>query len=178
MSLAVGSGVLLWRAGGVHARTTPARGGHRTDHRGRDTPGFPGIDLLDGPCDRPGPWAAMSEPRPPARRHTFRERVLHAFVADGRLVRIPARERKRLIVLQWIANTDFEPGREYLERDIDMRLASRHPDVAALRRYLVEGRYLSRAGGVYRLRPEADWPTDPEADAPSPESMSSASPRE
>jgi hypothetical protein len=90
--------------------------------------------------------------------------VLHAFVVDGRLVRIPARERKRHIVLRWIAETDFEVGREYPERDVDMRLALRYRDVAALRRYLVDGRYLSRADGVYRPRPTADWPADLAAD--------------
>lgn len=109
------------------------------------------------------------------RRHSLREKVLHAFIVDGRLVGIPARERKRNIVLQWLATTDFELDREYPERDVDMRLALRHRDVAALRRYLVEGRYLSRADGIYRRRPETDWPADPDADvvpaaAPSPES--------
>jgi hypothetical protein len=106
----------------------------------------------------------MSEPALPSRRHTLREKVLHAFVVDGRLVRIPARERKRHIVLRWLATTDFEPGRGYPERDVDMRLALRHRDVAALRRSLVDGGYLSREDGIYRLRPEEDWPADPEAD--------------
>ena len=117
----------------------------------------------------------MSEPASLPRRHTLRERVLHAFIVDGRLVSIPARERKRYIVLEWLATTDFEPDRDYPERDVDMRLALRHRDVAALRRYLVEGRYLARADGVYRRRPEADWPADPAADVvpagpPSPDS--------
>jgi hypothetical protein len=109
----------------------------------------------------------------PGRRHTFREKTLHAFVVDGRLVRVPARERKRQVILRWIAMTDFGPDRAYPEREVDMRLALRHRDVAALRRSLVDSRYLSRADGVYRLRPEADWPADPDADiapsVPSPE---------
>ena len=100
----------------------------------------------------------------PRRRHTFRQKVLHAFVVEGRLVSIPARDRKRQVVLRWIATTDFEPGHAYPERDVDMRLALRHRDVAALRRSLVDSRYLSRSDGVYRLRPEADWPADPDAD--------------
>lgn len=120
----------------------------------------------------------MSHQASPAQRHTFREKVLHAFVVDGRLTAIPARARKRDIVLRWIATTDFEPGRDYPERELDMRLALRHRDVAALRRYLVEGRYVSRAGGVYRLRPEADWPVDAAADASSSRPDASPSPSE
>lgn len=120
----------------------------------------------------------MNDPGSRTRRHTYREKVLHAFVVDGRLTTIPARERKRRIVLRWIATTDLEPGRDYPERDLDMRLALRHRDVAALRRYLVEDRYVSRAGGIYRLRPEADWPVDAEADASSPAPDASPSPSE
>ena len=33
----------------------------------------------------------------------------------------------------------------------DMRLALRHPDVAALRRYLVDEGLVERAQGIYRL---------------------------
>ena len=40
-----------------------------------------------------------------------------------------------------------------------MRLALRHPDVASLRRYLVENGYMERGGGIYRLLPEDRWPT-------------------
>ena len=83
---------------------------------------------------QPGPWPTVSEPESLPRRHTLREKVLHAFVVDGRLVSIPARERKRRIILRWLATTDFEPDRDYPERDVDMRLALRHRDVAALRR--------------------------------------------
>ncbi len=114
----------------------------------------------------------------PRRRHSLREKVIHAFIVDGRLVSIPARERKRNIVLQWLATTDFEPDRDYPERDVDMRLALRHRDVAALRRYLVEGGYLSRADGIYRRRPETDWPADPDADVVPEAALSPESPDE
>jgi hypothetical protein len=88
--------------------------------------------------------------------------VLHAFLVDGRLTTIPARERKRQVVLRFLAATDFEEDRDYPERDVDMRLALRHRDVAALRRYLVDGRYLGREAGIYRRRPMTDWPIDPD----------------
>ena len=33
-----------------------------------------------------------------------------------------------------------------------MRLALRHPDVASLRRYLVDEGFMERSAGIYRLR--------------------------
>ncbi len=95
-------------------------------------------------------------------RFTFSQRVLHAFLGDDRLTTIPARERKRQVVLRSLASTDFEEGRDYPERDVNMRLALRHRDVAALRRYLVDGGYLERHAGIYRRRPQVAWPVDAE----------------
>src|SRR5690242_13513283 len=88
---------------------------------------------------------------PPAEDEVhFEARVLRAFVRDGRLVSIPARERKRLIVLRWLLETCFPEDVAYVERDVNMRLALRHPDVAALRRYMVVAGLMTRTGGVYR----------------------------
>ena len=45
------------------------------------------------------------------------------------------------------------------EKEVNMRLALLHPDVAALRRYLVDGRWMTREAGIYRrskpMAPEA-----------------------
>ena len=108
--------------------------------------------------------ATSRDTREPGRpRYSYTQKVLHAFIVDGRLTSIPAKERKRQVVLRFLAETDFEDGREYPEREVDQRLALRHPDVAAIRRYLVDGRYLERQAGIYRRRPIADWPVDPDA---------------
>lgn len=108
------------------------------------------------------------EPTQPGvrQRYTFSERVLHAFIVDGRLTSIPARERKRQVVLRYLASTGFEDGRDYPEREVDMRLALRHRDVAALRRYLVDGGYLAREAGIYRRRPIDEWPVDQDEESP------------
>lgn len=92
-------------------------------------------------------------------RTAYEAKVLRAFLIDGRLERIPAQHKKRQVILRFLARTDFRHGEDLTEREVDMRLALRHPDVAALRRYLVENRYMERGGGVYRLLPEDDWPT-------------------
>ena len=44
----------------------------------------------------------------------------------------------------------FEPERTYPERQVNDILANLHPDVAALRRYLVDEGYMEREAGIYR----------------------------
>ncbi|HEY7598604.1 MAG TPA: metalloregulator ArsR/SmtB family transcription factor [Candidatus Limnocylindrales bacterium] len=104
---------------------------------------------------------AGEEPVPadaPAWASAEQARVLRAFFEGERLASIPAQHAKRLVVLRRLAETAFEPGQEYVEKDVNMRLALRHPDVASLRRYLVDEGFMSRAGGIYRLNPPQEWP--------------------
>ena len=75
-------------------------------------------------------------------------RVLRAFVKDGRLVSIPAVRSKRLVILDRLAQ-EFEPGKRYSEKMVNLMLGRWHADTAALRRYLVDEGFLDRAGGRY-----------------------------
>jgi hypothetical protein len=74
--------------------------------------------------------------------------VLRAFVRQGRLVSIPSAKGKRRVILDLLSQ-DFEPGRRYPEREVNEVLRRRHPDVAALRRYLVDEEFMERDEGVY-----------------------------
>jgi hypothetical protein len=74
--------------------------------------------------------------------------LLRVFVSNGRLETIPARHQRRLMLLDKIAQA-FEPGVRYPERRVSLFLGSIHPDYAALRRYLVDEEFLSRADGEY-----------------------------
>jgi DNA-binding transcriptional ArsR family regulator len=85
-------------------------------------------------------------------------KVLRAFVDGERLSGIPAQHVKRLVILRHLAETAFEPDVEYPEKDLNMRLALRHADVASLRRYLVDEGFMTRERGIYRLRPRDAWP--------------------
>jgi hypothetical protein len=81
-----------------------------------------------------------------------RDAVLRAFLTDdGSLRSIPTKIRKRLVVLDLLAQ-EFEPGERYAETDVNNRLRAFHPDVAALRRYLVEEGFLDRHAGFYWRR--------------------------
>jgi hypothetical protein len=77
------------------------------------------------------------------------DRVLASFVdVAGRLLTIPAQRKKRLAVLEWLAE-DFQPGRLYPESEVNRVISRRHPDFAALRRYLVDEELMQRRRGVY-----------------------------
>ena len=74
--------------------------------------------------------------------------VLAPFFQGKRLLQIPAQRAKRLVLLERLA-LEFEPGRRYDEREVNGVLALWYPDYASLRRYLVDERFLDRAGGEY-----------------------------
>lgn len=74
--------------------------------------------------------------------------VLRTFLPYGRLVQIPVNRTKRAIVLDHIGRI-FEPGRRYLEREVDALLRAFYDDYVALRRYLIDEGILSREAGEY-----------------------------
>jgi len=76
--------------------------------------------------------------------------VLRAFVRDGRLVSIPAKPRKRELLLPFILERCFPEDRDYEEKEVNQRLALLHRDVASLRRYLIDARLMTREAGIYR----------------------------
>ncbi|MET7394743.1 DUF2087 domain-containing protein [Dactylosporangium sp. NPDC005572] len=88
---------------------------------------------------------APAEPLDPDRQ---RDQVLRTFIVDGRLTQIPAAQGKRLVVLEHISSA-FEPGVHYPEREVNAILRAWHDDHAALRRYLVDTGFLTRADSVY-----------------------------
>jgi hypothetical protein len=77
------------------------------------------------------------------------QKVLSAFLApDGSLRTIPSKRAKLLVVLDHLSQ-QFELGTTYPEAEVKEILQRFHPDHAALRRYLVEDRFLTREHGVY-----------------------------
>jgi len=79
-------------------------------------------------------------------------KVLRHYLEDGRLTTIPAQASKRLVVLRWLRDQVFTEDREYPEKEVNQRIALIHPDPAALRRYLVDERLVTREAGRYRAR--------------------------
>lgn len=77
-----------------------------------------------------------------------RQQILERFLLGGRLVQMPAKRSRRLVVLDHLAQS-FEPGLRYTEPEVNAALRGFDDDVAALRRYLVDEGFLAREAGVY-----------------------------
>jgi hypothetical protein len=85
--------------------------------------------------------------------------VLRAYLVDGRLTRIPAQGKKRQVILRFLLERVFTEHRPYPENEVNQRLALFHADVAALRRYLYDERYVDRDHGLYtRATPRPSLP--------------------
>jgi hypothetical protein len=78
----------------------------------------------------------------------WEERVLANFMEAGRIKQIPARRKKRRVVLHWLAE-HFRPAERYPEAQVNDILRRYHEDFALLRRLLVDEELMQRQAGVY-----------------------------
>jgi hypothetical protein len=76
------------------------------------------------------------------------ERVLRTFVRDGRIISMPAKWSRKLVLMDVVAQS-FEPGVVYDEPQVDEILRGWYDDHVTLRRYLVDTGMLSRENGRY-----------------------------
>lgn len=80
----------------------------------------------------------------------FTSKTIRSFIRDGRLVSIPAREKRRLVIYRYLRDQVFTEDRGYEEREVNQRLALFHHDVATIRRGMVDAGLVTRAAGIYR----------------------------
>ncbi|HZM40754.1 MAG TPA: DUF2087 domain-containing protein [Acidimicrobiales bacterium] len=113
--------------------------------------GTDGEHVLLGEAFRLAAVAAAPErpaPDPTGDAPEDEARVLRAYFRAGRLIQIPAQRSKKLIILDRLA-LEFDIGMRYSERQVNGILRRFHPDVASLRRYLVDEGFLDREAGEY-----------------------------
>lgn len=80
----------------------------------------------------------------------FARKILRNCTENQRLVRIPRKQSKLIVILEWLV-TFFERDRIYTEQEINEMLKERHADYVSLRRDLVDMGYLrrDRSGSKY-----------------------------
>lgn len=80
----------------------------------------------------------------------WKKKVLDSFFdKDDKLKTIPAQRKKRLIILERLAQA-FEPGKTYTEREVNIIIADFHDDFCTLRRELVDEGLMQRTDGIYQ----------------------------
>ncbi|MBS0444646.1 MAG: metalloregulator ArsR/SmtB family transcription factor [Proteobacteria bacterium] len=87
-------------------------------------------------------------PKPAEGEDGWEARVLQSFIVEGRVTKIPEGLRKRMVVLQWLAN-QFKDGRFYKEREVNEIIKRFHPDFATIRREFIGHGLMERESGTY-----------------------------
>jgi DNA-binding transcriptional ArsR family regulator len=84
----------------------------------------------------------------------WERKVLKDFFEGTRLKEIPASQKKRSVILRWLAN-QFEPAILYKEAQINEILQRYHPDASYLRREMIAEKLMQRENGTYwRVLPQ------------------------
>ena len=78
----------------------------------------------------------------------YKQKVINSFFKRGQLIRLPAQRKKLQVILELIVQ-EFEPEREYTEKEVNFILLDFHEDVATLRRSLIEHDLMTRNRGIY-----------------------------
>ena len=78
----------------------------------------------------------------------WEKKVLDNFLDGERIKRLPARWKKRMVVLRWLAEK-FDPDRRYPQAKLNRILARHHPDTATIRREFIVYGLMDRKDSVY-----------------------------
>ncbi len=73
----------------------------------------------------------------------WENRILSIYLDGDTIKEIPTKRKKQLVILKWLVQK-FEMDRQYHELELNERLRVYNPDVAALRRYMVEEGLMAR----------------------------------
>jgi hypothetical protein len=94
----------------------------------------------------------LAKSRPPAPEYEgdeYEVKTLRAYLSpDGSLKAIPTQQKKLMVILNHLVK-NFEPGVKYPENQVNQILRRFNEDTAALRRYMVDNKLLSREKGIY-----------------------------
>jgi hypothetical protein len=78
----------------------------------------------------------------------WEKKVLANFLDGERLKRLPARWKKRMVVLRWLVEK-LERDRRYPQAELNEILSRYHPDVATIRREFIVYGLMDREDSVY-----------------------------
>lgn len=81
--------------------------------------------------------------------------TIERFFKDGKLTTIPRKTKDKTLLFEKLSH-EFEPKKDYTEKEINDVLKIYYDDFAILRRFLVDNQYLVRDdyGKIYRKNSE------------------------
>lgn len=82
--------------------------------------------------------------------------IQNFFTTDGRLKRLPAKRKKKVIVLEYLLR-GLEMGKKYTEKEINEHIKHYHEDYATIRREFVVNQLMYRENGIYEVNPQELW---------------------
>lgn len=86
-----------------------------------------------------------------------RQKVIrNFFTKDGKLQKIPAQRKKKLIVLEYMVR-GLKAGKKYPEKELNGYIKQFHEDFATIRREFIINHYMYRENGIYELNPPEMW---------------------
>lgn len=74
---------------------------------------------------------------------TERDKILKNYIKDGRVNIFPSKEKKKLVILQYIVDK-FESDKKYTEKEVNEVIVSMVDDYVSARRYLIEYGFMDR----------------------------------
>ncbi|GAB6931393.1 DUF2087 domain-containing protein [Paenibacillus sp. JCM 10914] len=87
----------------------------------------------------------------------YKASVLRNFLTeDGRISQIPAKYKKKIIILEYMAE-QLELGRTYPEKEINDFIQQFHADYATIRREFIIHHYMRRNTEIYECNPRDMW---------------------
>lgn len=99
------------------------------------------------------------------RMEEYRRKVLETFFRHDRLEKLPAQQKKRLIVLEKFAGR-FEPERRYSEQEVTGLIMPLFDDYCTVRRLLVDEGMIRRDGTTYWREARQEASSGNEVDSP------------
>ena len=82
------------------------------------------------------------------RDEAYRRKILATFMQDGKITKMPAQLKKKLILIEEIGRA-FEIGRPYAEREVNIIISDYYEDFCMVRRFFVSYGLFTRDKGIY-----------------------------
>lgn len=76
---------------------------------------------------------------------TEKQKIISSYFQNGQIKQIPSKEKRKLVLIEHIAEDYFKKDRIYLEQEVNEILKGIYGDYAYLRRCLVDYKFMERS---------------------------------